>query len=366
MLNIVFRADASTVIGSGHIMRSLTLAHQLASDGAKVTFLTRQHTGNLIDLISSFGYQVFSLSSPKSVIKQHNTNSWLGYSQQEDANECISKIQKIAQVDYLIIDHYAIDKNWHQQLRPYCRKLMVIDDLANRKYDCDILLDQTLNRQRQDYLTYVPEQCQLLLGKDFMLLRNEFSLARAEAEQKHKTDNEKTPANILVSMGSGDPDNLTLLTIQALIKLKRNISELSATIIISSKAKFVNDIKTEIGLHSWLFLVIDCQNIARLMLNASIAIGASGSTAWERCCLGLPCITLVSAENQLTIAENLATEQAIINLGWHKNITPDMLANAINDLLKDKNKYNFMVQQCLSCCDGLGVEKVVNEVFTNV
>jgi len=366
MLNIAFRADASTIIGSGHIMRSLTLAHQLASDGAKITFLTRQHTGNLIDLISSFGYQVFSLSPPKSAIKQLNTDTWLGYSQQEDADECIAKIRKGELIDFLIVDHYAIDKTWHQQLRPFCRKIMVIDDLANRKYDCDILLDQTLNRHKVDYLPYIPEQCQLLLGKNYMLLRKEFSLTREKAEKKHKIDNDKTPANILVSMGGGDPDNLTLLAIHALMKLKQNVSELSATIIMSSKAEFVSDIAAEIKHHSWLSLIIDGQNISTLMLNASIAIGASGSTAWERCCLGLPCITLISAENQLTIAENLATEQAIINLGWHKNITPDMLANSINDLLKDKNKYNFMVQQCLSCCDGLGVEKVFNEVFTNV
>ncbi|MCJ8320000.1 MAG: UDP-2,4-diacetamido-2,4,6-trideoxy-beta-L-altropyranose hydrolase [Colwellia sp.] len=365
MTHIVFRADASVIIGTGHIMRCLTLAHQLKKRGVDITFITHTHSGNLIKEIRAFDYRVVELTTITRPIDKHNANSWLGCSQQEDAKECIEKLSLIPPIDYLIIDHYAIDENWHKQLRQYCQRLMVIDDLANRHYDCDILLDQTLNRQTHDYQNLMHAHCQLLLGSKFMLLREEFALVRQQAIDIRNQEIESSP-HILISMGGCDPDNINQLAINALIKLKKQQKKLSATVVISSKAPHLMLLKNQLSQYDWVSLEIDSKDMSALMLNANIAIGASGSTAWERCSLGLPCITIVSAENQQTIAENLSAQQAIINLGWYKNITIDMFVVAIENLLENKKQYSHMVQQCFSICDGQGTNNVINEVFPDV
>ncbi|MGO3642221.1 MAG: UDP-2,4-diacetamido-2,4,6-trideoxy-beta-L-altropyranose hydrolase, partial [Psychrobacter sp.] len=144
-MNVVFRCDASIQIGTGHVMRCLTLADELTSQGAKCYFICREHEGNLIDFITQKGYEVYKLEA----IPLNNSNKdkaestlfhseWLGTSQAEDAKQSIDIISDI-EPEWLIIDHYALNDYWEQKLRPYCNKILVIDDLADRKHDCDVL-----------------------------------------------------------------------------------------------------------------------------------------------------------------------------------------------------------------------------------
>ena len=162
---IIFRADASLQIGTGHVMRCLTLADALTAQGAKCEFICREHPGNLIAYIQSKGYNVHSLSMGKTADTDLSYSKWLGSTQAQDAEACAPHLNKL-QLDWLVVDHYALETRWETELTPYYRKLMVIDDLADRKHVCNVLLDQNLGRTTHHYAHLVPTNCQMLLGSN--------------------------------------------------------------------------------------------------------------------------------------------------------------------------------------------------------
>ena len=181
---VAIRVDASTRMGTGHVMRCLTLATKLKEHGVNVIFLSKKHQGNLNQFIAQKGFELIALSAPKqSIENQTDEKLWLGCRFQDDANECLEALQDIA-INLLIVDHYSLDAHWQRLIKAKCSqtKLMVIDDLANRSHDCDILLDQTLGREKSDYEKLVPNYCQLLLGAEFIMLRDEFLQNRAQRQ----------------------------------------------------------------------------------------------------------------------------------------------------------------------------------------
>src|SRR5690606_32725265 len=177
---IVFRCDASIQIGSGHVMRCLTLADELSRQGAESFFICRQHDGSLIEILQQRGYQVYTLPLEHGLVIESASKAtlahadWLVTTQHRDAELSRSIVEQI-KPNWLIVDHYALDENWEKRLRQYCKKIMVIDDLADRKHDCDVLLDQNFGRYAQDYAAYVNKDCELLCGSKYALLRPEFA-----------------------------------------------------------------------------------------------------------------------------------------------------------------------------------------------
>ncbi|MBL4942737.1 MAG: UDP-2,4-diacetamido-2,4,6-trideoxy-beta-L-altropyranose hydrolase [Colwellia sp.] len=370
-MHIAFRVDSSTIIGHGHVMRCLTLARALTHlqkhIKVNISFITKANQGNINHLINQANYQLVLLPIGNQLIEQKNSDTWLGCTPEHDAEQCITAIKKIAPIDLFIVDHYAIAKSWHQRVKPYYQKLMVIDDLANRLLDCDFLLDQTLNCHKEHYQSLVPEHCQLLLGQDYMLLRDEFLALRAQAKShREQQSTQLTQANILITMGGGDPDNLSELALLAIEKLHTYLPNVSATLVLSSQSKHIKLLLQRQKKSPWCQLVIDSKNMAQLMLSADIAIGASGATAWERCCLGLPSLMTINAVNQQVIAKNLADTDASINLGWHKNITSDMITTQLKRILASPSSYLTMVKHCFSACDGRGASKVAQSLIAKV
>ena len=206
-MKIVFRVDASLKIGIGHVMRCLTLAKELKQRNYEILFICKNLPGNIIARIN---FPVSIL--PHYGHSQSNSfyTEWLGSSQEQDSEQTIKVIPQ--NTDLIIIDNYALDELWHKQLRPYTDKIMVIDDLANRQFDCDILLNQNLGAQINDYKDKTPEGCKLLLGCDYALLRPEFAKLRDKALLK-RTKTKKIK-NILISMGGIDLANKTFEILQ--------------------------------------------------------------------------------------------------------------------------------------------------------
>lgn len=366
-MHIAFRVDSSTIIGHGHVMRCLTLAHVLTKHGLICSFISKAHQGNINHLISQHNYQLMLLPVGQQVISLQDTNTWLGCTIEDDVKQCIQLIEAMIPIDCLIVDHYALDKNWHQQIRPFCKYLMIIDDLANRALDCDILLDQTLNRDETQYQGLLPSHCKMLLGQNYMLLRDEFIHSRTHAKAKRLEGLiTLTHANILISMGGGDPDNLSqkaLLSIESLISV---FPKLTVNLIVSSQSEHLISLKSYTDRFEWCSLITDSQDMAKLMLFSDIAIGASGSTAWERCCLGLPSLITINAENQQLIAENLTTAGASINLGWHQKIEQKSISNEIEKLINNPLEYRTMVNNCFDVCDGKGAKRLANTLVTKM
>ncbi len=308
-MKVVFRTDASVQMGIGHVMRCLTLAQVLKNNGVNVEFICRKHKGNLIDKIRSNGLSVHELKvfEEAEVDNKLAHSHWLWATQQQDADDCI-EILKAEKIDWLIVDHYALDAQWQKRLKPYCKKLMVIDDLADRKHQCDVLLDQNFGRSSKDYKDLVPTSAKLLMGSKYALLRSEFEKYRQYSLNRRKDEKFK---KLLVNMGGSDPDNITGKVIERLqiVKLPKDVE---ITIVMGKTAPHLARVIASANKLPYRSGVkVDIDNMAELMANADIAIGASGATTWERCCLGLPTIQLITAYNQEFIADKLNKINAI-------------------------------------------------------
>ena len=161
-MNVIFRVDSSTQIGVGHLMRCLTLADELQKKNHKITFICRELQGSMVNLIK---HKLIRLLGNDDFQSNDLYLDLLGATQEQDAEQVIRVIPE--NTNLLIVDNYALDEFWHKKLRQYTDKIMVIDDLADKQFDCDILLNQNLGSQVKDYRGKVLNDCELLLGCDY-------------------------------------------------------------------------------------------------------------------------------------------------------------------------------------------------------
>ena len=218
------------------------------------------------------------------------------------------------------MDHYALDRAWEQEVRPLCKRLMVIDDLVDRPHDCDLLLDQSLGRKPGDYAGLVPQGCVVLAGTRYALLRPEFATLREYSLRRCASGELRA---ILISMGGVDRSNVTGQVLAALrqCELRR---DLNITVVMGALAPWLEAVRTQAIDLPWPCEVrVDVNNMAQLMADSDLAIGAAGSTSWERCVLGLPALIVVLASNQYEAAESLQKKGAatVISLqGLQKDV----------------------------------------------
>ena len=335
----VFRVDASDQIGTGHVMRCLTLAEELRKLNAECLFICCKSKGNLIDLINQHNFEVhglktsfigsFHFDNDKSYDSMFKEEKYL-ININNDAKET-SEIIKGNVVNWLIVDHYGIDEQWEKQLRNSCRHLMVIDDLANRRHDCDLLLDQNLRTEAESlYKRLVPEKCKIVVGASKVILRPSF-------------DNQPTRyrdgviKNILVYFGANDIHNQALNVIKAL----QNFPQLDGNIVLGTYhpfRDFVYDAKMP------NLRVFDTVDMAKAMEQADLAIGVCGIAAWERCAMGLPALICINANNQREDSEHLHKLGAVDCIGESYKIDADAWTAAISRLLDDPIQVTKMVK----------------------
>ncbi len=351
-MKVVFRVDASLKMGTGHVMRCLALAELLRENSINVEFICRQHEGNLNNKISSSGFYVHELDEIEECKVDNKLlhSHWLGVTQYQDAEDCID-ILKSEKIDWLIVDHYALDEDWQFELKPFYEKIMVIDDLADRKHQCDILLDQTFNRQPKDYAALIPKDCLLLLGSKYALLRPEFAEWRSYSLERRRKPEIRC---LLINMGGYDVDNITGKVLQELNTCHLP-DDINIIVVMGRSAPHLNDVRAIANnLPCNVEVKIDVENMAEIMANVDIAIGAAGSTTWERCCLALPSIQIVIAKNQAFSAETLARHNAVKLLKEVKGI---------NHLLKNATEWMQAIGRVASqTCDGLGIYKIFSKI----
>lgn len=351
-MKIFIRVDASLEIGTGHVMRCLTLAAVFKDNGADVEFICRKHEGNLIDKICGIGFKVneLKLLDQAKVDSKLTHSHWLNATQRRDAEDCIH-ILRGKKIDWLIVDHYALDEDWQNHLRPYYEKLMVIDDLADRNHQCDILLDQTFGRQHQDYSALNYNDCQLLLGSQYALLRPEFSKWRVDSLERRSTSDFK---HLLVTMGGVDIENFTGLILDEL-RTSSLPHDVNITVLMGRDSPHLCSVKSKASELPYNTSVkVAVENMAEIMTNADIAIGAAGATTWERCCLGLPTIQIIVARNQQFLAETLA-RQSIVKLIKKIKEIPYLLKSS-SEWMGDCSSL------AASICDGMGSHRVFNKM----
>lgn len=313
---VAFRADASLDIGTGHVMRCLTLANALRKEGVRCVFISREHPGNLLSLIRDQGFEAFSLPlessvQPESVEKKPSHAAWLGTNWAKDAQQTIAVLGSES-IEWLVVDHYALDARWESALKGKSKKLLVIDDLADRKHDCDLLLDQNLGRTSEHYAHLVPVRCKVLIGPKFALLRPEFSESRPYSLNRRKAAVLK---HLLISMGGVDKGNATSLLLDSLLDCELP-KDCRITVVMGPHAPWLAEVQERAERMPWSTEVrVGVSNMASLMAESDLAIGAAGTTAWERCCIGLPTLTMVLADNQRDGATALEATGSILTIG---------------------------------------------------
>ncbi|BCG62726.1 MAG: hypothetical protein methR_P0376 [Methyloprofundus sp.] len=358
-MHIVFRTDASLQIGIGHVMRCLALAVGLRTHGQQVSFICRAHAGNLIQAIEQQGFDVFTIKNTAQEtidnIGELEHANWLGATQHVDAEDCCEYLESI-KPDWLIVDHYALDYRWQDSLQLYYKKLMVIDDLADRKHHCQLLLDQTYGRKLSDYQTLVPQNCWLLLGSDYALLRMEFAKWRETSQQRR---HDPQLSKMLITLGGVDKDNVTGQVLTAL-KTCGLPKGLTIVVVLGATAPHLSVVqKIAASMQNATEVKVSVDNMAELMASSDIAIGAAGATTWERCCLGLPAITLILAENQLELAQHLAAAK-VIWLMQQANLAAELNKFFAGLVFADMAECS---RKSMRLVDGLGVNKVVQALM---
>lgn len=352
-MKLLVRADASNQTGSGHVMRCLALAEYMRPHAIDIHFVCRRLQGELHQLIEQKGFRCSLLSSDTAISPQSPEIAAGADPLLDQASDARQTASLTDAVDWLVVDNYEIDRRWERTMRSACRRLLVIDDLANRAHDCDILVDQTFGRGADQYRSLVANECSVLTGTDYALLRPEFAAQRAAAlARRNQCDGIRS---VLISMGGSDPANKTLEALRVLAGSDKSAC-LAVTVVTGAQYAGSDAPLTAIA-NSFERLDVkhNVSNMAELMAASDLAVGAAGTTAWERCCLGLPALAYIYADNQREVARSLEAAGAIRR--WRSAAE---LQEQVETVLNDAALYRSAVAAASGICDGLGVERVVS------
>lgn len=357
-MNVVFRTDATSRIGTGHFMRCMTLAEKLQRHGVQIRFVSCGLPQYLRGMLESKGMELASLEGdaipcpPRDLAHSH----WLNASQVQDA-QATKQALSGREWDWLVVDHYALDVSWESALRPCVGRIMAIDDIADRHHDCDVLLDQNLYTGMQErYAGKVPAHCRQLLGPRYALLRDEFSGSRKQARPRSGQ-----VKRVLVFFGGMDSENYTGRAIGALAELGGDT--LQVDVVIGMQHPCREQIETLCKSHGY-HCHVQTKRMAELMVNADLAIGAGGSAMWERCCLGLPGLSICVADNQRQQIADAAEQGLIYSLSSGHDLT-NALQRHVGSLLENEPLRKLISRTAMQAVDGLGVNRVAAALGAN-
>lgn len=334
---IVFRTDASAQLGGGHVQRCLTLAQVLRERGWRCGFAVNSGAVDVVPALYEENFDVLALEC--------------AVADEADA----MRAHWPQGVHWLVVDHYRRDATLERACRPWARRILAIDDLADRTHDCDALLDQTLGTIASTYAPQVPRHCRLLLGSEYALLRSQFAAARAATLTRRRS---ATPQRVLLAMGATDVVNATGWVIGLLQNAEL---QLELDVVLSAAAPHLTSVRAAAADMGFSVRVhTDVTDMAGLMGQADIAIGAAGTTSWERCSLGLPSVLVVTADNQRRIAAALHAAGAAFVCGEWEAPDADCLIAALRRLFVDPAVRSEMSACAARICDGRGAQRVAD------
>lgn len=343
-LRAVFRCDASVTIGGGHVMRCLSVAERLWAAGWWCGFASDARSAQVVPRLLRETSAVLSLAAAGDLDPEEEAlviGEWV-----------------CGHADLLLVDHYQRDVRFEHHCRAWAERIAVIDDLADRAHDADILIDPSCGHTAADYGHLVPTACRVLAGSRHALIRPAFpALRECALSRRSQADGVQ---RILIGFGATDPDNATALALRAIA-----VSGLAVTIdvVLGAGCRHADAVRTlasSLPQPTKVHIGAAPDEIARLMSAADLAIGAGGGMAWERCCVGLPSVVLEIAENQRLIVAALARAGAALNLGCADSVSAFDLASAIRTLARDNHQRQSMAAAAAQMCDGRGLERLTD------
>lgn len=343
-MKVVIRADASTSIGTGHVMRCLTLAEELRQRGSEVIFLSQNLPGNLVDAVNRRNFKAYLLPYTENYI--------------EDGINTINILKNMGSINYLIVDHYQLDISWHQIMRSYCHKILVIDDLADRQYDCDLLLDQNLLPHKElRYEGKLPSHCQQLLGFDYLLLRSEFLHTH-----QIKINIPPIAKRLLITMGGSDPLNATTKVLRSLENIKVPLDVRVAIGHTCPHRESIQDIAKNLLQHQ-VHLQLDVTEMANWMAWADLAICAGGFTIYELSYMGVPTLVTTVSSTQTKISQEMDHLKLNQWLGMIETINIHDLNKTILKLIENLQLRKNLIQNGQAKIDGQGTQRVTDRIL---
>jgi UDP-2,4-diacetamido-2,4,6-trideoxy-beta-L-altropyranose hydrolase len=322
-------------MGGGHVQRCLALADALREQGWSCAFATRAGSAETVPALKTGPHILFTLHGGEG----------------DEPAELAGLLP--SGCDLLIVDHYGRGSGFQSACRSFAARVMVIEDRPERAHDCDILLDPTPGRRSGEYGALIPGGCDFLLGPEYALLRRQFAETRP-ASLDRRIENDSL-ARVFVSIGMTDPQNLTSTVLRGIAESGLN---LAIDIILGSAAphlEAVTRLAGELGLDAHIH--VDVSGMANLMGKADLAIGAAGSSSFERCCLGLPSLVVIAADNQRDLVDALIAAEVAEGLDDRGSLRPENIATALNAMAGDDVRRAALADHAAALCDGLGASR---------
>ncbi|WP_419813301.1 UDP-2,4-diacetamido-2,4,6-trideoxy-beta-L-altropyranose hydrolase [Bacterioplanoides sp.] len=351
-MKVAFRCDGSVLIGTGHVMRCLALADALYQSGHEVVFIYRHMTNALKNILKERGFGTYSLLQDNAVVvtstvekhtpdksKQENPYlHWLGVSEEQDAADTLQVLNSI-QVDWLIVDHYALTLDWHQTIKTSGCQLLIIDDL-DRPYAGDLSLDPN---KVDDF--------HRLSGPQYALIHSRFSQHAQALPARSKL------SRVLIFFGGIDSGNITSIALHGLMPLLEQ-QPLILDVVVGKQNPNIDTVKTLCD-HPNIQLYIQTDQMPELMASADLFIGAAGSANWERCVMGLPAVLCTLADNQKVIAEQSQQHDSALYLGEGEAVEGEDFNQAVQSLMQNNSRVQQLSINAQNLCDGHGCRRVI-------
>jgi UDP-2,4-diacetamido-2,4,6-trideoxy-beta-L-altropyranose hydrolase len=328
----LFRADASLRIGGGHVMRCLALADALSAEGWNCIFSVNSEAPDILPALARY-----PVEPPIDAGRSHG--------------DC----------GLLVVDHYGLDADWESSCRDWAKRIVAIDDAPGRAHDCDILIDTAPLLRDDAYDHLVPDGCIRLFGPDYAILAPSFAAHRAVALQRDHGDQ---LLRVFVNFGATAPAACYDRVIDALSDVIRAGVALEAEIVMGAVRPAAIDALRHraIGLSPNVRIHGTVGNIAELLTWSNVALASAGTSSWERCCLAVPSLIAVTADNQAVNAVALERLGATINLGILQDMSAVDVAAALIALSRDADRLKAMAQRAASICDGLGARRIAARI----
>jgi UDP-2,4-diacetamido-2,4,6-trideoxy-beta-L-altropyranose hydrolase len=344
-MRVLIRSDASPTIGSGHIARCLPLARALRKHGAHVAFACRRLPGHRLDSLAAEGFETFALpdrypdEDPQQAIE--SLLPW-----QADIEALGLVLDNHPGFDWILVDHYGLDHHWQTAARRLAPRIAAVDDLATRRYDVDLLLNQNLSGTPEAYASLLPSGCRTLLGPRFAMLRDEFRCPAIEIKPRVK--------RVLVNFGGFDAAMQTHHAMSAMA----DFHDLEVDFVAGADNPAWNQMQVLAAerpnwrLHSFV------SDFYRLMTEADLFVGAGGGTSWERAAMGLPTICIAVSNNQQANGEVMGACGAHVFLGARERVSVEQLRQAVAFIASNQGLRQSLADRSRQLVDGRGAQRV--------
>lgn len=339
--SMVVRVDASSTVGTGHVFRCLALTDELRLKGGSATYVCAESRGNMASMLREKNYRVEMIPA--------------GLPPAEDAAATLATLSSEGGFDFLLVDHYELDMMFESPLRAIVRAIAAVDDLANRPHDVDLLIDPS--HEPEEAVIYhglVSPNVELALGTNYILLRREFF---DSPRPKREFGAVK---RLLVTLGGNDPPNATGLALEALDDPA--FADIQVDLTLGTSNPRQEELREKAARLSNVTMHLQSTQMAKIMADADLCIGAGGTTAWERCFMGLPSLVLVLADNQRDLAAKLDRMQCATNLGYADLLDVKTLRSALLDAIQDARWRDRIARTAMMQVDGHGVFRVLDKL----